>query len=465
MALIRRLVLAAALAAAAGGAHPTAVRAQPVEERADAAASHQSGLNLTLERVAFYDDSTLVSARVENRSPRPLSLNAAQGFVLRDDRGGVYPLAAPAANREVSLAPGARIDGAFVFVGRVDPKASHLKVEVGRAHGAMDARPLEVDLPLPPRPTAVAAVGENKPAETARLDIQANHPNGSTLVVTGLAATEDSIALDLVATNGGRGDVRLNGGRGLVLVDEAGGVHALVPPKSNPELVVPPGRRLDAALVFAGRPTPGARHLRLVTNEQAGGSADSPATPQPVFTLDLPLDPAREPPPPLALASHPNGLQVAVRDVRRTGDRVVVDALIVNGHARPVRLNNARGLRLIDQTDGRHELRPPADGPELEIGAAERADAVLVFDGAADGPLKLVTNEGLAGSATNAFTALPVLRLDLPAAHTADGAVPEATTLARRALPDSRAEDSPTRAAIASAKPGAPDATLTDTAP
>jgi hypothetical protein len=463
VALIRPYILAAALAAAAGGVASVA-HAQAVEERADAAATHQSGLNLTLERVVFYDDSTLVAARVENRSQRPMSLNAAQGFVLRDDRGGVYPLAAPATNREVSVAPGARIDGAFVFVGRVDPKASRLSLEVGRALGAMDAQPLKVDLPLPPRPAAVAAVEDAKPAEAARLDIQANHPNGSTLVVTGLAAAEDSIALDLVATNGGRGDVRLNGGRGLVLVDEAGGVHALVPPKSNPELVVPPGRRLDAALVFAGRPTPGARHLRLVTNEQAGGSADSPATPQPVFTLDLPLDPAREPPPPLALASHPNGLQLAVRDVRRTGDRIVVDALIVNGHARPVRLNNAGGLRLLDEAEGRHALRPPVDGPDLEIGAAERADAVLVFEGATDGPLKLVTNEGLAGSTTNAFTALPVLRLDLPPARAVDGAAPDATTLARRALPGSRAEDGQTRAAVASAKPGAPDATLIDTA-
>ena len=469
MALGRTAALALVAVAALGPACPARADAPveneaPVEKPAGAAADHQSGLGVRLSRVAFFPDSTLVMARVENRAPRELALNAAGRFVLRDDKGGIYRLAAPAANREVALAPGAALDGAFVFVGGIDPSAKALFLEVGQALGAVDARPLVLPLPRPPSPET----GE-KAAEMGR----AAHPNGTILGVTALSLGEDSVLVDLVATNGGRGDVRLNGGRGLVLIEEGegGAVHSLLPPRSNPELVVPPGRRLDGRLVFAGCVSPGAARLRLVTNDQGGGSPDGAATPQPVLSLSLDLDRAARAalPPALAQATHPNGLQITVTGIAAAADGIAVAARIVNGHARPVRLNNAGGLRLADAGGGLHALRPPADGPEAEIAAGERADARLFFPGAGAGPWRLLTNQGLAGSATSAFTALPVLSVEIPVPDA--GAMPPADAVAGasridgRPLPPSRAEDGPTRAAEAALKPGGEDATLTGAPP
>ena len=111
-------------------------------------------------------------------------------------------------------------------------------------------------------------------AEPVPVNRQANHPNGSGIVVRAIEVGDDTTRVDVTATTASE-DVYLNWNQSMKLVDDQGTAYRLVPPPDNQQLQMPVNSRLTGEMIFAGRINPAARRVLLTTNEGVGGSASS----------------------------------------------------------------------------------------------------------------------------------------------------------------------------------------------
>ncbi|MBE9098753.1 hypothetical protein [Vacuolonema iberomarrocanum] len=130
-----------------------------------------------------------------------------------------------------------------------------------------------------------AAAGNLPPAQT--LDMQINHPNGSTARLTSISFTESSIVADLTVTNGFDRAITLNRSDGMVIIDSAGNQYNLAAPPSNETIQVDPGTTLEGQFVFMGRLAPGVSSLSVITNNRFGGNQDFSTNPKLVFQVEL----------------------------------------------------------------------------------------------------------------------------------------------------------------------------------
>lgn len=133
-----------------------------------------------------------------------------------------------------------------------------------------------------------ASAGSDLPADQTGLSLQANHPSGSVLRVTGLRFREDHVALDLAFTNGADFEQELNNlGDSFVLRDDLSNVYRLSPPPANSEVRVAQGTTMEGEFVFLGRLNPQATRLTVLTNEEYGGGEDFSRDPR--MVVDIPL--------------------------------------------------------------------------------------------------------------------------------------------------------------------------------
>lgn len=284
-------------------------------------------------------------------------------------------------------------------------------------------------------------------APPAALDLQANHANGSVLIVRSVDPDEDSTTVGVVVTTAGK-SVQLNRSNSMVLVDGAGGRYRLVPPPDNETVEIPPNSRMTGEMVFSGRVDPSSPRLLLSTNEDVGGSPDNQFTNLPVFRVELPLPAARtgeaaagapppgaaNPPPPAeAVAAagggglartvaidrqvnHPNGAVLLVRSLETGPDGAFV-TLKVTASGRGISLNRANSMQLVDERGGRYRVVPPPDNPELKVPAGTQIEGRLFFAGRLQpgvGRVALSTNADVGGSADSPYTELPEFRVDIP---------------------------------------------------
>jgi hypothetical protein len=129
------------------------------------------------------------------------------------------------------------------------------------------------------------AVGNLPPAQT--LDMQINHPNGSTARLTSISFTESSIVADLTVTNGHDRTIELNRNDGMVVTDSAGNQYNLAAPPDNEDIQIEPGTTLEGQFVFMGRVAPGISDLSVITNNEFGGDQDFTTVPKFVLQVDL----------------------------------------------------------------------------------------------------------------------------------------------------------------------------------
>ena len=142
--------------------------------------------------------------------------------------------------------------------------------------------------PAPP-PTA-KPVEANLP-QAATLDLQANHPNGTTLRVTKVAFFDDHIQVELSVTNGNDDDIVLNDfGDEMFLRDDLGTVYRLSPPPQNPEVGVPPSTTSTGTFAFLGRIAPGASNLSLFVNGDTGNPTYEEASDPQMTVAGIPVE-------------------------------------------------------------------------------------------------------------------------------------------------------------------------------
>jgi hypothetical protein len=140
-----------------------------------------------------------------------------------------------------------------------------------------------------PGPTQLAV--SNLP-KNQTLNLQANHPNGTTLRMTGITFHEDNLEVHLIAINGNPdiNNVELSYSDRMDLIDDVGIKYRLSPPPANPTVKVAKGSTLEGTFVFLGRVNPQANRLTLVTNDGICCSSDtSSSTNSPEIRIEIPL--------------------------------------------------------------------------------------------------------------------------------------------------------------------------------
>ena len=153
------------------------------------------------------------------------------------------------------------------------PEAASSEADAQSAIGS-DAQPSQASRSnLPPAPA---------------VDLQINHPNGSTAQLTGLTFTDNSIVADLTVTNGYKNPIELNRVDSMVIVDSAGNQYNLAAPPNNEEVRIDPGTTLEGRFVFSGHLAPGVTSLSVITNSKFGGNESFTTDPKFVFQVDMP---------------------------------------------------------------------------------------------------------------------------------------------------------------------------------
>ncbi|MER3435451.1 MAG: hypothetical protein C4288_19125 [Leptolyngbya sp. ERB_1_1] len=133
--------------------------------------------------------------------------------------------------------------------------------------------------------TSLPATEALPPAPSVNL--QVNHPNGSTARLTQLTFGDDNITASLAVTNGYKESIKLNGSDDLVITDNFGNQYNLAAPPENAEINIAPGTTLKGQFVFKGRLAPNASSLTLTTNSKFGTDANFSQTPKMVFNIPL----------------------------------------------------------------------------------------------------------------------------------------------------------------------------------
>jgi outer membrane protein OmpA-like peptidoglycan-associated protein len=264
-------VLVVLVAALAGGP----VRAAAAVERR---VTHPNGAAILIRAIDFSADSIVVSATITNPGDREIRLNQARSLVLQDGGHGIYHLNPPAENPELRIPPHAQAAGELVFIGPLAPTARQLTLSSNEGIGTLD-NPYD-DQPVFRASLPLAGHAADGGA------VQASHPDGAVLRVRRIAVGAAGCVLSMTATNGNDRAIRLNQDRSLLLTQANGLSVPAAAPADNPDLVVPPGNRIDAELAFPCQAGDGDT-VTLSTNRGTGGSADNPYETLPVFTLQV----------------------------------------------------------------------------------------------------------------------------------------------------------------------------------
>jgi outer membrane protein OmpA-like peptidoglycan-associated protein len=256
---------------AAGGAASAADA--PINERI----MHPDGLSLMVKSIERLPDSIVLSATITNRGDHSISLDRARSFVLEEGGHAVHYLNPPAGNPELLLPAHSDIEGRLVFIGPAAPATRQLTLSANEGIGTPDN-------PYDNQPVLRAALPIGAEDSTAA---QATHPSGTTLRIERISANPGGCVLSVLATNGNDRAIRLNQASSLALIDPRGASAPVEPPRDNPDLVVPPGARLDAELAFPCGRLDASGGLTLSSNRGTGGTPDNPYETMPVFTLAL----------------------------------------------------------------------------------------------------------------------------------------------------------------------------------
>lgn len=276
----------------------------------DLQTNHPNGSILIVRGIEVGSDAIRLDVTVTT-ADREIRLANNNAMILVDDQSGVYRLIPPPDNQELTVPANSRLTGELYFSGRLAPAAQRLVLTTndgvgGSADNRFSSMPVfRVELPAPGQagapgatappvepaaaPAAAAAPVEAASVPAARsyaVSAQAQHANGTTLIVEGIEAGEDGILLSIRATTATQ-ESRLNANDSTQLVDDQGNVYRLVPPSDNQELAVPAGSRIAGQIAFSGRLRPDATRLTLLVNERGGGRSSRSNVPE--FRLALPL--------------------------------------------------------------------------------------------------------------------------------------------------------------------------------
>ena len=126
------------------------------------------------------------------------------------------------------------------------------------------------------------------------LNLEEQHPNGTSLRVNRVSLNPDSIAVHLAVTNSHHGKIKLNElwasrESTMILQDNLGNEYRVAPPPENQEIEVEPGKTTQGEFIFLGSVGPSAHSLTLTTNSR-GGLLHNSITNKPKISVQIPLN-------------------------------------------------------------------------------------------------------------------------------------------------------------------------------
>lgn len=101
----------------------------------DLQARHPNGLVVQVKGVSLNNDTVAIAMSAVNGFDNTVRLNQAD-MVLRDNLGNKYNLSPPPQNPDVEVASGSKLEGQFIFLGRVAPSATSLSLFINDRFGS-----------------------------------------------------------------------------------------------------------------------------------------------------------------------------------------------------------------------------------------------------------------------------------------------------------------------------------------
>ncbi|MBW8726936.1 MAG: hypothetical protein JF625_17545 [Inquilinus limosus] len=114
--------------------------------------------------------------------------------------------------------------------------------------------------------------------------------------------------------------------------------------------------------------------------------------------------------------AHPSGVAMTLSSITYRADSIIVSASISNLSDRAMSLNRGGSLVLMDDRGRSHPFVPPADNPEVQIGARSRVTASFVFAGPLTDNARTVqlSTNGPSGSRNDRLTSVPAFLFRVP---------------------------------------------------
>ncbi|MDQ3574336.1 MAG: hypothetical protein M3404_05345 [Actinomycetota bacterium] len=125
-----------------GGQPSTPTSAQPALSNLPPAqqlalqVKHPNGTTLQVNRVSFHEDNIQLQVSVTNGGKNDIKLADFDDMILRDNLGSTYRLSPPPQNPDLTVAPATTIQVLLVFLGRVQPGATHLTLTTNARTGS-----------------------------------------------------------------------------------------------------------------------------------------------------------------------------------------------------------------------------------------------------------------------------------------------------------------------------------------
>lgn len=118
---------------------------------------------MRLTEVTLAEDSTIVTVSITNGRREVIDIDTEkENIILYDDKNNKYNLAIPPDNPLIEIQPGTTLNGKFVFIGRLSPQATSIRLRtVTRYQRTISS--IQVPITLEMRNVRVPREGQNAP--------------------------------------------------------------------------------------------------------------------------------------------------------------------------------------------------------------------------------------------------------------------------------------------------------------
>jgi outer membrane protein OmpA-like peptidoglycan-associated protein len=376
--------------------------------------THPNGVQIVVDRVEVFDDSTVVTAHLINGSQFEIRVGNGES-TLRTADGDTVALIERLSTTRVE--PAGELDLALRF-GPISETGS-VTLMFNQGGGSSPSNPSSNTPSFELGPVALDATA-TRPAlpEPVPVSRTVSDPLGVELVVEGMNFTDSRIGVLVRISNPTEYEVRIAPTAALsVLEDDLGNRYSLVLPEGEGFIAVPPGDAVAGTLVFAGRVDPSATAMGVALNV---GGRSSPTVGD-TLVPELLIPPvalegqAAEAPLPEPIEAgetieHPTGVQVDTGTLTFTESGMEIAVTVTNSRSDSVALAGSE-TRIVTDIGTRHPLVPLAGNPGFVVEANTTVEATLGFSGRIDGEATSVSVVfNAAGSEDDAATRQPGFR-------------------------------------------------------
>ncbi len=363
--------------------------------------THPNGVQLVVDRVELFEDSTVVTAHLINGSQFEIRVGNGESTLRTTDGETVAMIDRLSTTR---VEPAGELDLALRF-GPVAAETGSLVLFFNQGGGSSPSNPSSNSPSFELGPIGLDPTATRPPLpDPVPVSRTVSDPLGIELVVEGMNFTDSRIGILARISNPTEYEVRIAPTAALsVLEDDLGNRYALVLPEGQGFIAVPPGDAVAGTLVFAGRIDPGATSIGIALN--AGGRSTPTVGDTVVPELLIPQVVLDGQATTAALpetidvtegSEHPSGVQVDLGSIMFTESGMEVSVTVINARSDSIALAGSDVFITTDLAN-RHPMVALAGNPGFVVNASTTVEATLGFSGRIGdeaGSVSVVFNSG-----------------------------------------------------------------------